>query len=110
MTLPPTPRRSTRASRLGLAVAALAAAGTFAAAVAIAGFPAAPAANASASTPTSTEVTVDPTTGQRVVVETVYVVTPAAPPAVAPAGRHQGDEHEGDDEHKGDDEHEGGDD
>lgn len=113
MTLSQTPRRSTRTSRLGLAVAALAAAGTFAAAIAVTGFPAALVANASASVPTSTEVLADPTTGERVVVDTVYIVTPAPALAVAPAERHEGDdEHDSDGEHEGGEGHEteGGDD
>ena len=107
MSLSPTPRRSPRASRLGLAVAALAATGTFAAAVAIAGIPAAPVADASASAPTITQLAADPTTGERVVLETVYIVTPALPAAAVPQQPRQGnDELDGDREH----ESEGGDD
>ncbi len=110
MTLSPTPRRSPRASRLGLAVAALAAAGTFAAAIAVAGLPAASVANASGSAPTSTEVVTDPTTGERVVIDTVYIVTPApAPAAAAPQERRGDDEHENGEAHEGH-ETEGGDD
>ncbi len=107
MNLPPQLRRPRPTSRLALAVATFAAAGTFAAAVAVAGFPAAPAADAAASMPTTSEVLVDPATGERVVVDTVYIVTPA-PVAAAPQQPFGGDEHEGG-EHEGG-EHEGGDD
>jgi hypothetical protein len=109
----PTPRRTTRASRRGLALGALAAAGTFVAAVAVAGLPAAPIADASASAPTTTQVVTDPTAGARIVLDTVYIVTPApvAVPAAAPAERPTGgEEHEGDEGHEGGEEHEGGDD
>lgn len=108
MSISPTPRRSPRASRLGLAVASLAAAGTFAAAIAVAGLPAALVANAAGSAPPSTEVVTDPTTGERFVVDTVYVVTPA--PAAAPAWQGDSDdEHENGEEREGH-EPEGGDD
>ena len=111
MSLSPSPRRNTRPSRLGLALAALAAAGTFA--IAVAGLPAAPIADASASAPATTQVVTDPTTGERVVVDTVYIVTPApaAVPAAAPAAE-PAQNREGDDWREGDDGHEseGGDD
>ena len=106
MSLSPSPRRNTRPSRLGLTLAALAAAGTFAAAIAVAGLPAAPVADASASAPITTQVVTDPTTGERVVLDTVYIVTPApaAVPAAAPAQRHaEGEEREGGEEHEGGD-------
>ena len=111
MSLSPTPRRTPRTSRLGLAVATLIAAGTFAAAVAVAGLPVAPTADASVSAPAATQVVVDRATGERVVLDTVYVVTPApaaaAAPVAPPAERHEGDDgHEGDHEN----ESEGGDD
>ncbi len=107
MSLSPTPRRNTRTSRLGLTVAALAAAGTFAAAVAVAGLPAAPVADASTSAATTTQVVSDPTTGQRVVLETVYVVAPDPLAAAAPQQPRQGNDGlDGDREH----ESEGGDD
>jgi len=121
MTLSPTPRRSPRVSRLGVALAALAASGTFAAAVAIAGLPSAPVADASVTAPAPTQVVTDPTTGERVIVDTVYIVTPppaadAAPVAAPPehegaeqeGAEHEGAEHEGA-EHEGA-ESEGGDD
>jgi hypothetical protein len=111
MTLSPTPRGSPRVSRLGLALATLAASGTFAAAVAIAGLPAAPVADASVSAPATAQVVTDPATGERVIVDTVYIVTPPpaadAAPVAAPTDRHEGDdEHEGGEDH----ESEGGDD
>jgi len=102
MELSPPPRRTRPSSRLALTVATLAAAGTFAAAVAVAGLPAAPAADAASSAATTSQVLRDPTTGERVVVETVYIVTPA--PAAAPlqqpagGGEPESDEHEGGDD------------
>jgi hypothetical protein len=96
------PHRANATTRIALAMATLAAAGTFAAAVAVAGLPAASAADAAASGPTTSQVLVDPATGERVVVDTVYIVT-AAPAAVTPLqpardGEHEGGEHEGGDD------------
>ncbi len=99
----PGPRRPTAASRLGLAVATLAAAGTFAAALLVAGLPTAPVTDAAAAAPTSA-VTTDPSTGERVVVDTVYVLTPAPAAQPTSTGRQDG-EHE--DEHEGGESHEG---
>jgi hypothetical protein len=102
MELSPPPRRTRPTSRLALAVAALAAAGTFAAAVAVTGLPAAPAADAASSAATTSQVLQDPATGERVVVDTVYIVTPA-PAAALPqqppgGGEPEGDGHEGGDD------------
>jgi len=98
-------------------VASLAAAGTFAAAVALAGLPATPVVDASGAAPVTTPIVADPMTGERVVLDTVYIVTPApvsapaaAAPEAAPAERDDGDgEHEWDD-HDGGEDHDGGDD
>lgn len=82
--LPATPRPTPRASRRGLVLASLAAAGALAAAVAIAGFPAAPAVDASVSAATSV-VVADPSAGPGVVYDTVYLVSAAPPTAPDPA-------------------------
>ncbi|MDA8236565.1 MAG: hypothetical protein M0T75_01565 [Chloroflexi bacterium] len=81
MELQPTRRPAPRASRPGLLAAALAAAGTLVAAIAVAGLPASPAASAIA-----LGATADPAPAGRIVVDTVYVVTPeraAVPAAVS---------------------------
>jgi hypothetical protein len=110
MSLSPTPpalRRTSRTSRLALAVAALAAAGTFVAAVVLTGPLAPPAVDASVGTATTSQVVENPTTGERVVIDTVYVVTPApvaTPEAAAPAPPAvRGDEGEGDEGNEGGD-------
>ena len=102
----PPRRRTTTPSRPALAVASLAAAATFAVAAAIAGPWSAPVADAAVAFDPA-QATVDSAAGERVIVDTVYVVTPEPALAAAPAPR-EGGERE-DDEHEGG-EREGGDD
>ena len=104
----PPPRRTTTPSRAALAVASLAAAATFAVAVAIAGPWSAPIADAAVAFDPA-QATVDAAAGERVVVDTIYVVTPDPASLAAPQARGVDGEHEDDGEHD-DDEHEGGDD
>jgi hypothetical protein len=97
----PASRRTTTPSRAALAVASLAAGATFAVSVAIAGPWSAPIADAAVAFE-PVPVVVDTSTGERVVVDTVYVTAPDPAALVAPASG-EGEREHGDDEHEGTD-------